>query len=46
MLNFTTNRNYTGSNVDMLVSCGYDEGDKFAGFHQGKKFFGVTGKDL
>ena len=46
MLNFTSNRDYTGSNVDMLVSCGYDEGDKFAGFHQGKKFFNVTGKDL
>ena len=44
--NFTTNRDYTGQNVDMLMASGYDEGDKFAGFHQGRKFFGVNGSQL
>jgi len=44
--NFTTNRDYTGQNVDLLMASGYDEGDTFAGFHQGRKFFNVKGTEL
>ena len=44
MKNFVTNREYSGKNVDILMSSG--KGEEFAGFHQGKKFFGVTGQEL
>ena len=44
MFNFVTNREYTGKNVDILMASG--KGEEFAGFHQGKKFFGVKGTDL
>ena len=44
MINFVTNREYTGKNVDILMASG--KGEEFAGFHQGKKFFGVKGTDL
>ena len=44
MKNFVTNREYSGKNVDILMASG--KGEEFAGFHQGKKFFGVTGKEL
>ena len=44
MYNFVTNREYTGKNVDILMASG--KGEEFAGFHQGKKFFGVKGTDL
>ena len=44
MYNFVTNREYTGKNVDILMASG--KGSEFAGFHQGKKFFGVTGNQL
>ena len=42
MINFVTNREYNGKNVDILMASG--KGSEFAGFHQGKKFFGVTGQ--
>ena len=41
MINFVTKREYSGKNVDILMASG--KGSEFAGFHQGKKFFGVTG---
>lgn len=44
MINFVTNREYNGKNVDILMASG--KGSEFAGFHQGKKFFGVTGQQL
>ena len=44
MINFVTNREYSGKNVDILMASG--KGEEFAGFHQGKKFFGVTGQEL
>ena len=44
MINFVTNREYSGKNVDILMASG--KGSEFAGFHQGKKFFGVTGNQL
>ena len=44
MINFVTKREYSGKNVDILMASG--KGSEFAGFHQGKKFFNVTGKDL
>tara|TARA_A100001234_G_C12364470_1_gene275478 strand:+ start:185 stop:472 length:288 start_codon:yes stop_codon:yes gene_type:complete len=44
MINFVTNRAYSGKNVDILMASG--KGSEFAGFHQGKKFFGVTGQQL
>ena len=44
MKNFVTNREYSGKNVDILMAS--DKGEEFAGFHQGKKFFGVTGQQL
>ena len=44
MYNFVTNREYTGQNYDILMASG--KGEEFAGFHQGKKFFGVTGQQL
>lgn len=44
MINFVTNRAYNGKNVDILMASG--KGSEFAGFHQGKKFFGVTGQQL
>ena len=44
MKNFVTNREYSGKNVGILMASG--KGEEFAGFHQGKKFFGVTGQQL
>ena len=44
MINFVTNREYNGKNVDILMASG--KGSEFAGFHQGKKFFGVKGNEL
>jgi len=44
MINFVTNREYSGKNIDILMASG--KGSEFAGFHQGKKFFGVTGQQL
>ena len=44
MINFVTKREYSGKNVDILMASG--KGSEFAGFHQGKKFFGVKGTDL
>ena len=44
MINFVTNREYSGKNIDILMASG--RGSEFAGFHQGKKFFGVTGQQL
>ena len=44
MINFVTNREYTGMNYDTLARL--SKGSEFAGFHQGKKFFGVKGTDL
>ena len=44
MFNFVTNREYTGQNFAVLSASG--KGEEFAGFHQGKKFFGVKGTDL
>tara|TARA_A100001015_G_scaffold186985_1_gene208236 strand:+ start:1532 stop:1819 length:288 start_codon:yes stop_codon:yes gene_type:complete len=44
MINFVTNREYSGKNIDILMASG--KGNEFAGFHQGKKFFGVTGQQL
>ena len=44
MYNFVTNREYTGMNYDTLARL--SKGSEFAGFHQGKKFFGVKGTDL
>ena len=44
MINFVTNREYSGKNIDILMASG--KGSEFAGFHQGKKFFGVTGNQL
>ena len=44
MKNFVTNREYSGKNVAILMASG--KGEEFAGFHQGKKFFGVTGQQL
>lgn len=44
MINFVTNREYSGKNIDILMAS--DRGSEFAGFHQGKKFFGVTGQQL
>ena len=44
MINFVTNREYTGMNYDTLARL--SKGSEFAGFHQGKKFFGVTGNQL
>ena len=44
MINFVTKREYSGKNVDILMASG--KGSEFAGFHQGKKFFGVTGNQL
>ena len=44
MINFVTNREYNGKNVDILMASG--KGTEFAGFHQGKKFFGVKGNEL
>ena len=44
MINFVTNREYTGMNYDTLARL--SKGSEFAGFHQCKKFFGVKGTDL
>ena len=44
MFNFVTNREYTVMNYDTLARL--SKGSEFAGFHQGKKFFGVKGTDL
>ena len=44
MINFVTNREYTVMNYDTLARL--SKGSEFAGFHQGKKFFGVKGTDL
>lgn len=46
MVNFTTNVEYTGCNIATLWEAGFNEGDEFATFHQARKFYNATGKEL
>ena len=46
MNNFTTNVEYTGCNIDTLMSAGYDESNEFATFNQARKFWELSGKEL
>ena len=42
MINFTTNQEYQGNNVDLLQGLGTE----FCTFRQAVNFFGLTGKEL
>mgnify|MGYP003626942196 FL=1 len=46
MNNFTTNKEYTGSNITTLEDAGFDESNEFATFKQAVKFWDLTGKEL
>jgi hypothetical protein len=46
MLNFTTKKEYQGSNVDTLMSAGFDFGSEFCTFIQAVNYFKLTGKEL
>jgi len=43
MINFTTNVEYTGCNIETLMAEGFSEGDEFATFNQARKFYNVNG---
>ena len=42
MINFTTNKEYQGNNIDLLQGLGTE----FCTFRQAINFFGLTGKEL
>ena len=42
MINFTTNQEYQGNNIDLLQGLGTE----FCTFRQAINFFGLTGKEL
>ena len=46
MNNFTTNTEYTGSNITTLEDAGFDESNEFATFKQAVKHWNLTGKEL
>jgi len=46
MINYLTKKEYSGQNIDTLISSGYDETDSFVTFKQALKIEGVTGKGL
>ena len=46
MENFTTGKNYQGSNITTLEEAGYEDGSKFATFRQVVKDWNLTGKEL
>lgn len=46
MINYLTKKEYSGQNIDTLISSGFDETDSFVTFKQALKLQGVTGKGL
>ena len=46
MINYLTKNEYTGQNIDTLMSLGYDENDSFLTFKQALKIDGINGKSL
>ena len=46
MINFTTNKEYTGSNITTLEDAGFDDSNEFATFKQVVKHWNLTGKEL
>lgn len=46
MINYLTKNEYTGQNIDTLMSLGYDEDDSFLTFKQALKIDGISGKSL
>ena len=46
MINFTTNKEYQGSNIEELYNAGFDDGAQFCTFNQAKKFYNLNGKEL
>ena len=46
MINFTTQTEYQGSNIDELENAGFDFGSEFCTFRQAVNYFKLTGKEL
>ena len=46
MINFTTNNEYQGSNIETLMVAGFEEGSEFCTFNQARKFYNLSGKEL
>ena len=46
MKNFTTQKDYQGSNITTLEDAGFDKTSEFATFKQAVKFFELQGKEL
>lgn len=46
MINFTTQTEYQGSNIDELVNAGFNMGSEFCTFRQAVNYFKLTGKEL
>ena len=46
MINFTTQKEYQGSNVDELISAGFKMGAEFCTFRQAVQYYNLTGLEL
>ena len=46
MINFTTQTEYQGSNIDELVNAGFNMGSEFCTFRQAINYYNLTGKEL
>ena len=46
MINFTTQTEYQGSNIDELENAGFDFGSEFCTFKQAVNYYNLTGKEL
>ena len=44
MINFTTQTEYQGSNIDELVNAGFNMGSEFCTFRQAINYYNLTGK--
>ena len=46
MINYLTKKEYTGQNIENLMSLGFDENDSFVTFKQALQIDGITGQSL
>ena len=46
MINFTTQTEYQGQNIDLLLIAGFNMGDEFCTYKQAINYFNLSGKEL
>ena len=46
MINFTTQKEYQGSNIDELLATGYPMGSQFCTFRQAVSYYNLKNKEL